>query len=529
MLLLQGVTYTHPDRTLLFSGIDLVIHRYDKAAVIGNNGAGKSTLLQLMAGRLLPAAGVIKADATPYYIPQLAEWYNNQTVAEALQVHQKLHALQQILEGDVSEVHLTQLNDDWTVEERCKEALSYWGLDHVVLNQPMAALSGGQRTKVLLAGILIHEPEIVLLDEPTNHLDAHSRQLLYNYIQEARQTIVVVSHDKALLNMLPVIYELSRKGITVYGGNYDFYAAQKELEKNALQWEVKSAEKALRKAKEVEREAIERQQKLDARGKRKQEKEGLPTIAMNTFRNNAEKSTARMKDVHEEKTGALAENLQQLRKELPVADTMKLAFAYSGVHRGKLLVTAREVNMQFGGRYLWKQPLHIEIRSGERIAVKGQNGSGKTTLLRLLLGQLTPTSGTIERTEMKTVYIDQDYSLIQPGLTVYAQAQTYNDSGLQEHEIKSRLSRFLFTKEDWDKPGSALSGGERMRLLLCIMTISSRPPDIIILDEPTNNLDIQNIDILTAAMEAYEGTLIVVSHDAWFTKQINAGISLVLQ
>jgi ATPase subunit of ABC transporter with duplicated ATPase domains len=302
MLLLQGVTYTHPDRTILFSHIDLVINRHDKAAVIGNNGAGKSTLLQLMAGRLTPSAGVLKTDSTPYYVPQLAAQYSTQTVAEALQVQPKLHALQQILNGNVTEEYLTQLNDDWTIEERCKEALAYWGLNHVTPDKPMAALSGGQRTKVLLAGILIHEPEIVLLDEPTNHLDAHSRELLYRYIQQARQTIVVVSHDKTLLNLLPAMYELSRKGITVYGGNYDFYAAQKEIERNALEGEVRSAEKALRKAKEVEREAIERQQKLDARGKKKQEKEGLPTISMNTFRNNAEKSTARMKDVHEEKT-----------------------------------------------------------------------------------------------------------------------------------------------------------------------------------------------------------------------------------
>lgn len=527
MLLLQGVTYTHPDRTVLFSDIDLVIHKHDKAALIGNNGAGKSTLLQLMAGRLSPAAGVVKNAGSCWYVPQLAEQYSHLTVAEALQVQEQLYALRQILAGNVTELLLTQLNDDWTIEERCTEALAYWGLQQVTADQSMATLSGGQRTKVLLAGIHIHQPELVLLDEPTNHLDADSRKLLYEYISTTRQTIVVVSHDKILLNLMPVMYELSRKGVTVYGGNYDFYAAQKAIERNALQLEVKSAEKALRKAKEVEREAIERQQKLDARGKKKQEKEGLPTISMNTFRNNAEKSTARMKEVHEEKTGTLSENLQQLRKELPVADTMKLAFAYSGLHRGKLLVTAREMNMQYGAQPLWKQPLTIEIRSGERIAIQGQNGCGKTTLLRLLLGQLTPTSGTLERVDMKTVYIDQDYSLIQAHLSVYEQAQQYNDSGLQEHEIKSRLNRFLFTKDDWDKPGSALSGGERMRLLLCMMTIQSLPPDMIVLDEPTNNLDIQNMDILTVAMEAYEGTLVIVSHDAWFTAQIKANRFIV--
>ncbi|MVT08440.1 ATP-binding cassette domain-containing protein [Chitinophaga tropicalis] len=165
--------------------------------------------------------------------------------------------------------------------------------------------------------------------------------------------------------------------------------------------------------------------------------------------------------------------------------------------------------------------INFILNKQDKVAIKGNNGSGKTTLIKMLLGQLRPTSGTLTRADVKAIYIDQDYSLISNQLNVYEQAQQFNSGALQEHEIKTRLNRFLFTKEHWDKPCENLSGGEKMRLTLCSLTIGHQAPDIIILDEPTNNLDIQNIDILTAAVNEYEGTLLVVSHDEVFLKQIH--------
>jgi ATPase subunit of ABC transporter with duplicated ATPase domains len=160
--------------------------------------------------------------------------------------------------------------------------------------------------------------------------------------------------------------------------------------------------------------------------------------------------------------------------------------------------------------------------------ITGANGSGKTTLLKLILGQLEPSSGTISRAMNKTLYVDQDYSLIDDRLKVYEQAARFNQSALQEHEIKIRLTRFLFTQEYWDKPCSTLSGGEKMRLMLCCLTISGEAPDLIVLDEPTNNLDIQNITILTTAINEYEGSLLVVSHDAYFLKEIHVERNIAL-
>ncbi|MEI6947174.1 ABC-F family ATP-binding cassette domain-containing protein [Paraflavisolibacter sp. H34] len=527
MLLLQQLAYIHPNKDVLFEDISLSLPKRAKAALVGNNGSGKSTLLKVIAGDLAPAAGSITAGDRLYYVPQHFGQFNELTVARALRVDQKIAALHRVLEGDLSDATLAALDDDWTIEERCREALQHWGLDGLRLDRPMDALSGGQKTKVFLAGIAIHQPGIVLLDEPSNHLDTGGRHLLYDLIQSSPATLLVVSHDRTLLNLLDPVCELSKRGLTVYGGNYDFYAEQKALELNALDQDIKSREKAIRKAKEVERETAERRQRLEARGKKKQEKAGTPTIMMNTLRNNAEKSTSRLKEAQGEKIRGLAQELADLRKELPDADKMKFGFDDSGLHNGKILVAATGINFSYDHRPLWHQPLTFTITSGDRIALKGGNGSGKTTLVNLILGALEPAAGTLHRADNQAVYIDQEYSLVDNALTVYEQAQQFNFSALQEHEVKIRLSWFLFGKDDWDKPCSALSGGEKMRLILCCLTISNRAPDLIVLDEPTNNLDLQNIAILSAAVNGYQGTLLVISHDAYFLKEV--GVEKVIE
>jgi ATPase subunit of ABC transporter with duplicated ATPase domains len=521
VLSIQNLHYSHPNKDTLFRDLNLNISRADKIALIGNNGSGKSTLLRLIGGLLQPVAGTVRTAARPYYVPQHFGQYNGQTIAEALGIAAKLAALEAILSGDVSEAQLSLLDDDWTIDERCQKAFAYWGLQSLDLKQSFASLSGGQKTKVFLAGIDIYEAQLVLLDEPSNHLDGPARAMLYDYIRTTNQTLIVVSHDRTLLNLLPAVYELSKKGFTIYGGNYDFYAAQKAVEAAALADEVGNKEKELRKAREVARESMERQQKLDARGRKKQEKAGVARIMLNTLRNNAEKSTARMKDIHEAKTGSIAEELGALRNELPDKDRMKLDLAHSAMHRGKVLVKAKNLNYAWSNSPLWPAPLNFEIRSADRIAIKGSNGSGKSTLIRLITGALQPASGSIYRAPMSTVYIDQDYSLIDPALSVYQQAARYNTSNMPEHELKSRLTHFLFAKEVWDKPCAALSGGEKMRLILCCLVIGSAAPDMIILDEPTNNLDIQNIEILTSAVNDYKGTLLIVSHDRHFLDEMN--------
>lgn len=528
MILLQNISFGFPGGNLLFNHTNLTIQSHTKSALVGNNGMGKSTLLKIIAGEIHPLSGNISLQGEVFYVPQMFGNFNHFTIAECLKIDKKLHALEKITSGEVDEIYFETLNDDWDIEERCRHALELWGLGDFKLTRKLEGLSGGQKTKVFLAGIQINQPEMIILDEPTNHLDREGRKLLYDLIDKTDATVVIVSHDRTLLNLVDTIFELSNQGIAAYGGNYDFYAEQKEVEEEALHNDIHAKERALKKAKEKELETLERKQKLDARGKGKQEKSGVARIMMNTLRNNAEKNSSKLQSVHTEKISGISHELRDLRSSVRNSDQMKVNFNDSNLHSGKILITAENINFSYGEQKLWKENLSLEIRSGDRISIKGGNGSGKTTLIKLLLGKIEPPEGQINRSGFNSIYIDQEYSLIDNDSTLYDFVQTFNDSAMQESEVKTLLSRFLFGKDTWDKKCGMLSGGERLRLLLCGLSISNKAPDMIVLDEPTNNLDLQNVDILTHSIKDYHGTLLVISHDEIFLEEIAVDRELAL-
>lgn len=518
-IIVQGVSYIHPDKEVLFRTISFTVNKGQKVALIGNNGSGKSTLLRVIAGDLSASEGEIVCSSPPYYIPQHFGQYNNQTIAQSLRIDKKLTALHAILAGDVSEENFTLLDEDWTIEERSIVALSDWGLGHLTLEQPLASLSGGEKTKVFLSGIQIHTPDIILMDEPTNHLDIDSRRKLYSFIESTHATLLIVSHDITLLNKLPFTWELTRSGIVAYGGNYDFYKEQKETELQAMQASLDEKEKELRLAKKVAREVAERKQREDSRGKKRNEKKGVPRILMGGLKNKAEKSTAKLKDIHADKMDDLKENIKHIQNSLPDNRFMKLDLNSSSLHTGKILITAKDIDFSYEKEKLWQEPLTFQIRSGDRFAVKGKNGSGKTTLFKVITGELLPQKGELIRADFHYVYIDQEYSIIENALTLLEQVEKYNTSHLQDHEIKTMLNRFLFPYHVWDKKCESLSGGEKMRLLLCCLMVNSNTPDMILLDEPTNNLDIQSANILLSVIKEYKGTVLAISHDLHFIQE----------
>ncbi|ERJ59940.1 ABC-F family ATP-binding cassette domain-containing protein [Sphingobacterium paucimobilis] len=522
MLIVQNVSYTFPNKSIAFENISFRLAPQEKTALVGNNGVGKSTLLQLISGNVSPSIGEIHINGSFYFVPQLFGQYNHLSIAEALGIHDKLNALDRILQGSIDEKDYNALDDDWTIEDRCNQALESWGLTDIDLRSPMLGLSGGQKTKVFLAGIDILQPELVLLDEPSNHLDTASRTRLYDYIQNSTKTFLVVSHDRTLLELLDVTLEMTPHGVKRYGGNHSFYLEQKAIQLNALTDDIDAKEKELRKAKLKERETAERQNRLDARGQRKQEKAGISRIMMNTLKNKAENSTSKLKAVHQTKISDIANDLGTLRSSVSDLDKMKFDFQDTKIHEGKVLFDAKDIQVQLkNGASLWSKPLSVQIRAGQRIAIQGSNGSGKTTLLRLILGQAQAQQGVCNRYFEYAVYIDQEYSLLNNDLTLFEQAQQFNTTGLLPSEINTRLKRFLFQPDDWTKPVRVLSGGERLRLTLCCMTVRPDAPDMIVLDEPTNNLDLQNVQILVNAINSYKGTLIVVSHDSYFLKDIH--------
>jgi hypothetical protein len=539
---IQQISYIHPDKEVLFSDLNFAISKGQKLGLVSNNGCGKSTLLQIIAGQLSPSSGVIVRLDDLYYIPQHFGQYDSLTIAQALQIERKQQALHAILSGDASNENFVILDDDWNIEERSIAALDLWGLGQFTLSYPMNLLSGGEKTRVFLAGMDIHHPSVVLMDEPTNHLDSSGRQRLYDWVEKYRSTLLVVSHDRTLLNLLPEICELKKHQINYYGGNYEFYKEQKTLMQEALQQRIEEKEKALRIARKVARETAERRDKQNVRGEKSNIKKGVPRIVLNALQGKSEKSTSKLTGVHQEKAEKLTNERNQLRGSLSPTAALKTDFNSSSLHTGKILVTAKEINFSYHSnsvnndiqensiskQQLWQAPVSFQLKSGDRLRIEGANGSGKTTLLKLITGQLQPQEGTLTRTDFSYVYLNQEYSIIDDRNSILEQAYAFNSRNLPEHEIKIILNRYLFPASEWDKSCRKLSGGEKMRLAFCCLMISNNTPDMFILDEPTNNLDIQSIEIITATIKNYAGTVIAISHDNYFIQEIGVEQCILL-
>lgn len=518
-MIIRDISWYHSDRSLLFEHISFTIPSGWHVNLAGNNGSGKSTLMAILAGKLSPGNGSVTCAAVPYYLPQNYKPLQ-QSVAEALAVDIPMRALQCILSGDTAEEQYERLGDNWDIEERISKALAYWQLDQVRWNTPMSLLSGGEQTRVLLAGIALHQPAILLLDEPTNHLDRTGRARLYEFIRSYKGTLLVVSHDRKLLELNNHTLVLAHGTIEAYGGNYDFYKAQHSSQLQALQADIHEKEKELKAARKQAQMIKEKQQRQEGRDNRMEKKGGIPKIVANTMRNQSERSSARQNERHTRQLDQLAGDLQHKQASLDAAQLLQIRFQDSRLHQGKKLIQAIDLDFRYEDRKLWNKPLSFRLNSGERTEIRGANGSGKTTLLKLILGELQPASGSLERVDCAILYLDQQYSFIDGDKTVYEQLYAWNRQRLGEHNLKRYLHQYQLTAEQWDQKCSQLSGGEKMKLAICCLFIANEAPDLILLDEPGNNIDLNSQEILVQALKQYRGTLVLVTHDESFSEDL---------
>lgn len=517
-IIFSDISYHYYNQPSLFECINFSVSSGKKVSIVGNNGTGKSTVLKLIAGNLKPSSGSIRCSSSPYYVPQQIET-TNESISSALGVTDKIEALHAIYKGCDNPLFYEKLADDWDIESRCNSAFDYWGLQQFDLSTSIDSLSGGEKTKLCLAGIMIHKPGIILLDEPTNHLDLSTRQKLYDYIQTCRTTVVVVSHDITLLNLLDATYELSPKGFRLYGGNYHFYRTQKEIEDSALEQQLSSEQTALRMARKKAQEVRERQEKRSSQGERN--KNQVPRIMRKGLKNSGERTASALRQKHTNIIQQTHLKINELRQKQQTRCELKINFENTSLHKGKLLIRADRLNFEYSKDVpLWRLPVNLEVYSGDRIHLIGDNGTGKTTLVKLLTGELQPVKGEIFRAEFSYIYLDQEYSKVNTSCSVSELTQKYNRRHMPDPEIKSHLHRALFPQEMWNKNCNTLSGGEKMRLYLCCLMISDNIPDLFILDEPTNNLDLSSLSILTHTIKDYRGTLLVISHDNNFTGKI---------
>jgi ATPase subunit of ABC transporter with duplicated ATPase domains len=326
---------------------------------------------------------------------------------------------------------------------------------------------------------------------------------------------------------LNTILELTPDGITRYGGNYDFYRERKEVHLHALTMREHEQTKEVREARQKAREVAEQRQKREARGKAAGAGGSLPRIAAGLLQRRAEQRSARANAVHQDRVADLSDDLQRIRAEIIRYTPLTIRLKDPDVHPGKVLIKATEISACAGRRWLWKG-LSFMLRAGERTRVSGRNGSGKTTFLRIMAGLDEPADGTVIRGALRIFYLDQEYKLIDPLKTVMEQAVAWNSCGLREHELKSMLHHAQLGTGTWGNLCGSLSGGERMKLALCCLSIQDKAPDLLILDEPTNDIDLESAGILTRSLQSFKGALLMVSHDEQFVSDLKPGATVLL-
>ena len=508
---LDRIACRTPDGRDLFTDLTLAFGR-EKTGIVGRNGAGKTSLLRLITGETAPADGAVSVTGRLGVLRQAVQPPPGASVAGLMDLAEPLARLDRIERGEGSDDDLAEA--DWTLPARLEAALAEVGMAGLHPARPADSLSGGQVTRVRLAALLAAEPDMLLLDEPTNNLDAEAKALVARVLGGWRGGAVVVSHDRALLRGMDRIVELSGLGARVYGGGWDAYAERREAERAAAARDLDVAERATRQVEREVQAAREIKQRRDAAGKRTALKGGQPRIVLGGMAERAENSGGRASHLADRQRAEASEALEQARAKVERLKTLNLDLPSSGLAAGKRVLAFEDVGFAWPDGMAVLGGVSFDITGPQRLAVTGPNGAGKTTLLRLAVGDLEPTAGKVVRGG-RIALLDQRTAILGEDETILSAYRRLNPQG-DDNACRAMLARFLFRADAALKPVAALSGGERLRAGLACVLGSVTPPQLLVLDEPTNHLDLDSIAAIETALAAYDGALLVVSHDADF-------------
>ncbi|MFF7891534.1 ABC-F family ATP-binding cassette domain-containing protein [Streptomyces sp. NPDC007907] len=517
-----SLAFAWPDGSPVFEGLDVAFGP-GRTGLVGVNGSGKSTLLKLIAGELAPADGTVRVAGEVGYLPQNVTLDTTLRVDEALGIAAQRAALHAIESGDACEAHFDTVGDDWDVEERALATLGELGLGHVELDRTIGEVSGGESVLLRLAALLLRRPDVLLLDEPTNNLDLYARRRLYAAVQSWPGVMVVVSHDRELLDLVDQIADLRSGDITWYGGNYTDYEEALEIEQEAAERMVRVAESDFRKQK---RELADAQVKLARRkryGQKMWDQKREPKIVMGARKRAAQESAGKHRIMHEEKLAEARERLDEAVEAVRDDDEIRVDLPYTAVPPGRTVLTLQDLGLRWGARVKGG----VELRGPERVALIGRNGAGKTTLLRTITGELAPESGEV-RAHVPLRFLPQRLDVLDGELSVAENVARFAP-GATNNRVRARLARFLFRGARADQKAATLSGGERFRAALAALMLAEPAPQLLLLDEPTNNLDMASVRQLTTALESYEGALVVASHDLPFLESVGITRWLLLE
>ncbi|MCX4832191.1 ATP-binding cassette domain-containing protein [Streptomyces sp. NBC_01016] len=515
----SNLSFSWPDDTPVFDGLSFSVPS-GRTGLVAPNGAGKSTLLKLIAGELRPTGGSVTVHGVLGHLPQNLPLAGSLTVAEVLGVAEIVRALDAVESGDVSEEHFTVIGDDWDIEERTRAELDSLGLGALDLDRRLDTLSGGQIVSLGLAAQLLRRPDVLLLDEPTNNLDLDARRHLYDVLERWNGCLLLVSHDRALLDRMERIAELHHGELRWYGGNFTAYEEAVGAEQDVAEKNVRNAEQEVKREKREMQQARERAERRASNAARNLKSAGLPKIFAGTMKRGAQESAGRAGQTHAARVGDAKARLDEAERAVRDDPRLVLDLPDTKVPAGRTLVLAEHAQVRRGEQDLFVAGgVDFAVRGPERIALTGPNGAGKTTLLRLVSGDLRPSGGSVKRADGRIAYLSQRLDLLDPERTVAENFAAFAP-GRPEAERMNLLARFLFRGPRAQLPVGVLSGGELLRATLACVLCAEPAPQLLLLDEPTNNLDLVGVGQLESALASYQGAFIVVSHDERFLARI---------
>lgn len=511
-LVLDSLSLSTPDGRPLFSDLTLSFGR-QRTGLVGRNGSGKSTLLRAMAGSVEPSAGSIARLGSVALLHQ--DWPDASIgIAEALEVARPFARLRRIEAGKGDEGDFAEA--DWTLAERVDQALAEIGLAGVDLARSMATLSGGQRTRVAIARVRIAAPDLLLLDEPTNNLDTEGRTAIDALIAGWRGGVVVASHDRALLEGMDRIVELTPVGCRLVEGGWSAFERVRDAERAAAAADLDRAEAALRQTERAAQVQREKKARRDKAGRSFAASGSAPKILLGAMKERAENSGARDRQLAARLTAEAGETQAAARARVEVLTPLRIDLPPSGLSSSRDLLRFEDVVLERGCSRIG--PLSFALRGPERVALTGANGAGKTSVLAMAIGQIAPTTGRVTRAE-RIALLDQHAGLLDRNASILDNLKRLAPE-LSDNDAHAALARFAFRNQAALRIVGTLSGGERLRAALACVLSTASPPHLLLLDEPTNHLDIDSIEVLEAALRGYDGALLVASHDRAFLDAI---------
>ena len=516
-IVLSNLAWSTPDGRSLFSHLDLSFG-VERAGLVGRNGVGKTTLLRLISGELAPAGGSISVQGRLAVLRQAVQVGAEETLADLFGVADALARLRRAEAGEATADDLAVA--DWTLEPRMAEALARLRLQ-AEPQTPLAALAGGQRTRAGLAALVFAEPDLLILDEPTNNLDAEGRAAVAELLAGWRAGAIVVSHDRELLEQMDAIVELTALGAARYGGGWSAYRARKALELAAVQGDLADAEKRLADLARAAQASAERKSRKDGAGRRKAAKGDAPKILLGMMKERSENTGAEQARLAERRRDQALGAAAAARERIEVLQPMSVTLPPTGLSAGREVLRVERVTAGYDRERPILREVSLAITGPERVAVTGPNGGGKTTLLAVISGALAPWAGEA-RIFTRYAMLDQRVGVLDPAASIRDNFRRLNPQA-GENACRAALARFMFRADAALQIVGLLSGGQLLRAGLACVLGAATPPSLLILDEPTNHLDLDSIEAVEAGLRAYDGALLVVSHDEAFLQAI--GIS----